>query len=151
MNNRNSKVVGSLGLALVLVTGGCEPRGETKTLEEVVQVSRLQLDQAMKRDISPSALAPLSKTREVLEALLKEARAGVETGQYEAVASLLAELAVGAGYTSRPALGELADQWRALTGSSNRPEVRLLVSRTMSALASELEGVAFSLKEREIK
>jgi hypothetical protein len=68
------------------------------------------------------------------------------TDRYGAVGKALSELTTYAGYTTRPALGELAEQWIGLKASAEAPSTRLLISRTYGVLASELEAVGFAIQ-----
>jgi hypothetical protein len=93
---------------------------------------------------------------EVAKRLEKVVSNSVSSSQNAAdIARYLDQLIAKAGYTSRPALGELLNQWTALAnapeGTTYKPSERLLAARTFFALGSELEGVRFSLEERERK
>jgi hypothetical protein len=97
----------------------------------------------------------LSELITSLDKLSKATDAKLIATEAEAQARLLATLVTKAGYTSRPSLGELSAQYRKLAadlnaaaGTENEQVVstaRLLVARTYSLIASELETVRFAV------
>lgn len=136
-------------IALGLGLSGCQPRGETKTLEEVVRGSEDRFHRVYSSGVPAGQTnADVSNLLKSVADTLKELRtaaSGVASDRYALVGRTLSDLASHAGYTSRPALGELAEQWLGLTASADAPNTRLLISRTYGVLASELEAVGFAI------
>ena len=137
-----------ISLILVLNLTACEfPRGESKSLSDVLKISQERYAAATKSLNSPEINTQLSS----IEAALNELIADPNTGRKEKatqVASALFALVQSAGQTSRPALYELAQQFVAIAKvpSAEEAQLKLLASRTLSALASEAETTGFSLK-----
>jgi hypothetical protein len=142
---------------LTTVCTACKPRGESKSLKEVLaESSRLYLEafdgEPLPERVS-SRLPILSKS---LQQLAYEKTPADRSKLAESVINDLRALVVSAGYTTRPALGELIDQFGAVAapegqGNTNAESVSLLVSRTFFLLASELKGVRFQLGDRETR
>lgn len=162
----------SLVAAVVLCASACEPRGETLTLDRVLERAREKYQSALAsvnagagKDggaaLPPEVAARLKSVTDELEGMVRQA--GVDPSAEVArsagqVSEALADLAQSAGYTSRPAMGELVSQLEALAGSAaaegksfDGSKARLVASRVYSLLSSELEGVKFSLGEREAR
>lgn len=141
----------ALGLATLGLGGlGCQPRGETKTLEEVLRGAEVRFERVLGA-AGPNAArleAVTTSLRTVADALkgFRTSGSGIATDHYLQIGQTLSDLSSHAGYTSRPALGELADQWLGLTAAVDAPSTRLLMSRTYEVLASELEGVGFAIQ-----
>lgn len=137
-------------VALGLGIAGCQPRGETKTLEEVVRGAeeRFHRVYAARLSDAPRLEEVTTSLQFVVDTLkgLPTVAAGTATDRYGQVGRTLSNLSNYAGYTSRPALGELAEQWLGLRASVDAPSTRLLISRTYGVLASELEAVGFALQ-----
>lgn len=128
---------------------GCNPRGETKTLDEVFRAAEGRFYQVYRADGAGKGQPAVSSSLRVVVDTLKEIESAGEqslTDRYGAVGKALSELTTYAGYTTRPALGELAEQWIGLKASAEAPSTRLLISRTYGVLASELEAVGFAIQ-----
>ncbi|MCB0317678.1 MAG: hypothetical protein KDD56_02910 [Bdellovibrionales bacterium] len=144
------KIIKTLLLGLILISvpvfTACAPRGESKTLEQVLKSSQERFSKANQRAGTVVVADVLSQTKDHLETLLSQQVNGQDKLMYE-TANLLAKLTENAGYTSRPAMTELVSQYRELghIGNAGQNEVTLLVSRTYSILASELETTKFKL------
>lgn len=139
----------ALGLvALGLGFGGCKPRGETKTLEEVVRGAEDRFHRVYSAEVSEGSkkvevVASLKSVADTLGDL--RTASGTIPDKYALIGRTLSDLAIHAGYTSRPALGELSEQWLGLHAAAEAPNTRLLISRTYGVLASELEAVGFAV------
>jgi hypothetical protein len=128
---------------------GCNPRGETISLDEVVRNAEQRFYQVYRADTAGKDQPVVASSLRVVVDTLKEVEgaSGQEVSdRYATVGKTLSELATYAGYTSRPALGELAEQWLGLTSAADAPNTRLLISRTYGVLASELEAVGFAIR-----
>ena len=136
----------SLILALTLVA--CEfPRGESKSLSDVFKIAQTRYAAATKNLNNPELSTKLTG----IETTLNELIADPNTGRKEKatqIADALFALVQSAGQTSRPALYELAQQFVAIAKvpAVEEAQLKLLASRTLSALASEAETTGFSLK-----
>ncbi|MCB0329215.1 MAG: hypothetical protein KDD70_06115 [Bdellovibrionales bacterium] len=147
---------------------GCAPRGETKTLDEVFQIAK----QRYERGITESKAS--SETRERLlkivssfdEFVNAESEAQVKNAS-QLISDEMQALIMNAGYTTRPALGEIVKSYRGLAypeerespvstggdGTSSEPAPyelnesakKLLVARSYTALAQELETTSFQV------
>ena len=153
-------------LCVVPFLVGCWPRGETKTLGEVFEIAKERYDEAI---VSAKANG---ETKEQLANVVKnvggflEASGNRQTQESAGeVSNGLSDLVVNAGYTTRPALNELAKTYRGIAAPAERAGLatvdtsgdvtegweldasakRLLAARTYTALAQELETTAFQV------
>lgn len=140
-----------VGLLIVGVVGssGCLPRGETKTLSEVIVIAQKRYAATSKDGLPANVAATLTGISAHLDVLVTTDDIAAAQPKVAAVGESLATLVGHAGFTSRPSLNELAMQYRVL-GSAPKEQVttanlRLLASRTYSALAAELETTRFTL------
>jgi len=145
MVNRRIKFL-SIALTVVALQG-CLPRGETHTLDQVLKDARSQYASVDKKGI-PSDLSP---SVDRLATLLQEIGDASDVNSLGAktkeVSGILASLTLRAGYTSRPSLGELASQYRTFSigGDETRAKAKLLVARTYSLIAGELQTTKFGV------
>lgn len=133
---------------LAALVSGCAPRGETKSLDEVLQLAK-------DRYAEVAAKAPEGAVRGSLDALTQEldrlvASKGAAATQARQISMLLSGLTDKAGFTARPGLTELSQQYRRIASSGDVPanegsRVKLLVARTYNLVASELESTKFSV------
>ena len=135
--------------ALVLCMGGCMPRGETRTLDEILLDAREQFSTTDRKGVP----AELSPSIDKLAAKLQEIAAGGDSYDYVSnaheIGDVLGQITVHAGYTSRPGFGELANQYHffkaGASSEGTRSQGKLLVARTFSLLTSELKTTHFAL------
>jgi hypothetical protein len=137
--------------SLSTLFSACAPRGENNSLDEVLSVQQSSFRNAL----SSAQLSPeLSKTIAGLEGKLKELLASAASTEASSKASLIVEdlsqLLNHAGYTSRPAMNELLNQFRVLADTKSAQNqsgsaIKLLVARTYSLLSAELTGVGFAV------
>jgi hypothetical protein len=140
------------GLVFVLLLG-CQPRGETKSLSEVLAGEKARFYAEAERKLPKDVQSELTQAATALEEL-EVKRAGDEvTRSADSLILALRSLNLRAGYTTRPALNELLKQWKALQNENQLvgSTSRLLIARTYGLLSSELKGVRFALKERELR
>lgn len=148
MIRRPSALRSLLALVITLSVSSCLPRGETHTLDQVLGDAQIRY-QSQSRELTNAEVA---KAIGEIETKIQEMLAGGDRFDYRAagtqVSDQLYAVAPHAGYTSRPALGELASQYRNLPAGATHgaaARVKLLVARTYSLLSSELEGARFGL------
>jgi ElaB/YqjD/DUF883 family membrane-anchored ribosome-binding protein len=149
---------GKLSLLSCFLLIGCLPRGETKSLDEILSASRTRFYRSAESSIKENVSATLKTLAASLDSVIKNEPAGSTSSDLKAVkediAKRLEELTSRAGYTSRPALNEITKQWYAAAnavGDTTRLKAidKLLVTRTFNLLASELRGVKFAVGERD--
>jgi hypothetical protein len=139
-----------VAIALVsLCFVGCGPRGETKTLDEVLANAKLRF---VKVGISGSSQEVQGILGEVQKNLETMASGDVSSAvpALETIASSLNSLVSKSGYTVRPSMGEIMAQYRALAeqaghGSVSAAQLKLLAARTYELIASELETTRFGV------
>lgn len=140
-----------LFLVLVLVAAaGCAPRGETQSVAEILAESKAKYAGMSKEGIDPAASKALADLTAKLEEMEKSSDTASLKASAKNAARSLAILNDKAGYTQRPALGELTAEFRGF-GENAAPNAdlsatsKLLVSRTYMLLAAELETLKFKL------
>lgn len=139
------KVITSIALCLL---SACAPRGETKTLDDIYQSSKARFSAVQGAAVPAEIGQPLKQVSGRLEEL--SAQKGSQASQTAGeVAELLAPLITKAGFTARPALGEVVSQYRMMANAAGKdietPQAKLLAARTYALLASELETTKFSV------
>lgn len=134
---------------LLVALQGCMPRGESYTLDEVHGWAKERYQSAVKNFTPKSEEVKAGLVQiESLLVKLDEAKPGSDLGETtKALADALVKISPRAGFTSRPALGALSEQYRVLAGNEavTTPQAKLIATRTYSLLASELEGIKFAL------
>lgn len=146
-----------LALSLLVVCG-CEPRGETKTLQQVLELARNAFEQAKGGSVAldPEISGVVSKLTSNFEILLTSTDMSAVQAKCGEIADALAQVVTRAGFTARPAFGELINEFRTLGSAApnggtadfaanNRAPLRLLVARTYRLLASELAATRFQV------
>ncbi len=129
---------------------GCAPRGETKSVEQVLEDAK-----ARYQEVKPTGnlAANVSSTLTSLTSNMSSIERGIAGLSQSAgeIAEGLTALERHAGYTSRASMAELIGQYRSLAATSSEAEsstaaaAKLLVARTYNLLASELETTQFAL------
>ena len=138
-----------VGVTSVLVVG-CGPRGESHTVDEIFTDAK-----AGYVDVSNKASPELGTSLKTLSGSL-DRLAGIGGGGdsrqvSSEIAGTLTTLSQKAGYTARPALAELINQYRSIANSSGAPaklgaaNLKLLAARTYSLLTAELSTSQFRL------
>jgi hypothetical protein len=126
----------------VIAISACAPRGESKSLSEVLDGAKTRYAEASGK----TQVEGLSALEGSLANLIENpSAAGAKS-----ISETLRKLIMKTGYTSRPALGELIEQYQIIGFDTsempvNRARVKLLVARTYNLLARELETTAFGL------
>jgi len=144
------KITSALLISLALAA--CT-RGESKTIEELVEISKERISESMTEAemVGEEAIrAEVSKLQDDLTALLQSAEAGdmVASLGLNSVAEQINSLLPKAGATSRSSLTELSKQFQILGGGTEAQsdQVKVLIARTFHSLASEMESTKFLKK-----
>lgn len=140
------------GLLVVAITVGliaCAPRGESKSLNEVVAIAKNRFALVQEVPVDAAVKESLKPVVKALEDIVNNPRGGGVTKNSKVIAVALSELSMRTSYTNRPALGELLSQYLVMSTTPasevNGASVKLLAARTYSLLASELETRRFTL------
>ncbi len=144
--------IGSLVVsgAMLAVVSGCAPRGESHTVEQILADAR-----SAYQSVVVSAPTETAAALKFLAASLDRV-AGIGGGGEakvisQDIASMLSDLSLKAGYTVRPAMAELINQYRTIATSADvtvsigAPNLKLLSARTYSLIASELKTTQFKV------
>jgi hypothetical protein len=135
-------------LACVLLCS-CAPRGENQSVDQVLKTQHDNFNSfARNASINEAAAANLKTLTDSLSKLEATEDAKAMGPTSEAISDNISNLILKAGFTSRPALTELSNQYRAISQNpdgANHAAVKLLMARTYSALAAELETTKFAL------
>jgi len=146
---RNLVRVGVVGVFSAVLLTGCMPRGETKTLSEVLSIAQTRYTEVSKDGLPGDVSTALTSVADSLAALTSSDDLSAAPQKAAELGETIAGLVTKAGFTSRAALNEISMQYRMLGGMSGEKltaaQVRLLASRTYSVLAAELETTRFSL------
>lgn len=138
----------ALLFAALFAFQGCAPRGETKTLNQVLAGAQQRYEAAPKSRLDADTSMKLNSLTRTMNELVAEERVVDVSDKLADVADLLNELSLRASYTSRPALAELGTQFRVMGTESGNPTLnkrKLIIARTFRLLASELETISFKL------
>jgi hypothetical protein len=136
----------------VLLIAGCAPRGETKSLQQVLEAARSQYVELVRNEQSETLKATLIDLAKNLEDMVaangESAPIASATSQ---VIDKLSSLIATAGYTSRASMGEILMQHRVVLedadkGAVNAARVKLLAARTYSLMNSELATTRFAVQ-----
>ncbi len=137
----------------LLFLAACQPRGETKSLDEVVSLARQRYGQSYEKassQLDPAVSQSIARVQKSLEMIIAFG-ATAPLGEYaREVEGGLQELQYKVGYTTRPSLAELIKQYRFMGaekegGPPSAAAAKLLASRTFHLMASELETTRFAL------
>ncbi len=134
-----------ISLLIALTITSCAPRGETKTLDQILDNARVRYQEAF--DAGVQGEGDLQTQLASLSSSLEKLLSASDAAQAQEVEDTLRELILHAGFTTRPAMNELSSQYALLAEESEvAPErKKLLVSRTYRMLARELETTRFRL------
>lgn len=151
MNKRITQLPLMLLLVCVLCfLASCAPRGETKTLDQVLADAKAEYTDVQSRasgSLPPAVTTITSDVEKFVSATNATDRASVASK----IESGINQVIPTAGYTSRAALTELMKQYRAFAADTSGNSVsasasKMLVARTYLALASELRTTNFEIK-----
>ncbi len=147
---------------LLLVASGCAPRGETKSLDEVLGLARERFTSVQKRvpsgALSAEASKSLDQAMKAIDGALAASSIGEQAAQAKSLESAFSDLLPNAGYTSRAALTEVKKQYGQIAeqvsaevaglppAADQVAKVKLAAARAYTILASELETTGFNLE-----
>ena len=147
--------VRGLSLVVFVLVGaalsGCAPRGETRSLQQVLETARYQFAKLVREEQSEPLKGTLLGVAKDLEAMVSANGVGAQVTQSSnAVATTLNALIQTAGYTSRASMREILMQHRVLSNDASKAEVnparvKLLVARTYSVISSEVATTKFAV------
>lgn len=150
-----NKIIGkTLFLAFVGIFSACAPRGESQTLSDLLAQQRERYRAAELKFTDSPIKTQLTAVAQKMAEIEKVQDPNALKPATLDLKNSLSGLIAHAGYTARPALAELVGQYQAIANGSavttdpaaeGSPEVRLLLVRTYSLLATELETSKFSL------
>ena len=133
----------------------CAPRGETRSLDQVLEAARERYGAVSNVPVDPQVGQILTPITQPLSDLENPLALTQFTQMSASLADLLDSLDRKAGYTSRASLADIANQYRGLSsqakGQTNidakaqLARTRLLIARTYGLLASELETTRFAI------
>ncbi len=151
MNRFNLRYLFVLCSSVVVVAfSGCQPRGESHTVEQILSDARSGFS-AVRVEPAAQVGAILNQLKTDLDKLAGLGGGGDARELAGDVSGILGELVQKSGFTVRPAMTELMNQYKAIadqTGapvSIGAPNLQLLVARTFSLLTAELSTSKFAL------
>ena len=117
-----------LAIALCFVAS-CAPRGETKSLDEILKLSKYRFEEALRKSaLEPETEELLKNAENHLVALEERSTESQDRGSYlssaRAMDATLRELLPRVGYTTRPAFSEIVSQYSSL-GFAEKDRPRL--------------------------
>lgn len=136
-------------LSLTLLTAtGCL-RGESKSLDEIFQIAKSTYASSPKSDLPPEVSQQVDRVAQQLDAIAADMQGKDITTALNQISDGLSTLLPHAGYTVRPALTELRNQYLELTEgkSPTQQELKLLASRTFNTMGEELRTTKFGIAE----
>lgn len=137
------------GISLCFISG-CAPRGESHTVDEILSDARA----GYKTIVAGRAQGykdQLSALQVRLDKLAGIGGGGDARSLSGEVAQSLQTLIQHAGFTVRPAMGEIMNQYRVVATSASKhvsigaPNLKLLVARTYTLITSELKTTQFKI------
>ncbi len=154
MNKIVAKSLIFCALAIVSSLQGCAPRGESQDLTVLLNDARDRYRSAESKIGDSPVKTQLAALYEKLNNIEKVQDPTVIKPATMEIKNELSALLVHAGYPVRPSFTEIVNQYQALANGSavttdsalpGSPEIRLLLVRTYSVLATELETTKFTL------
>lgn len=140
----------SLSSVVLVAMTGCQPRGESHTLEQILSDARSGYS-ALSVESSAEVGTMLNQLKTDLDKLAGLGGGGDARELAGQVSGILGQLAEKSGFTVRPAMTELMNQYKAIadgsgtTVSIGAANLQLLVARTFSLLTAELSTSKFAL------
>jgi hypothetical protein len=142
-----SFVVAATSLVFV---NGCAPRGEAHSVEQILNDARSGYSQ-MSQDVAPDVATALKGLTGSLDKLAGLGGGGDARQVSGSIAEGLNTLITRSGFTQRPAMAELINQYRSLSTATGAPvalgapNLKLAVARTYTILTAELTSTKFKL------
>lgn len=148
MNDKKSTFRAAFLILMVCtLLGGCAPRGETRSLGELLQNAKNRYSISLSSGNSIAVVSEELKGLVVAVTKLETGNVGQRSSSANEAARRMMKLLPHAGYTARPAFAELATQFKTLSdrGSGSAATSKLLAMRTYNLLSRELETTRFQL------
>jgi hypothetical protein len=128
---------------------GCAPRGESRSVDQILSDARAAYQSSAAAGTSEDA-ASLKSLAASLDKLAGIGGGGDAKAVSGEIAQSLTNFSTKAGYTVRPAMAELINQYRSVgqdaSGASiGAPNLKLLVARTYALVTNELKTTAFKV------
>ena len=130
---------------------GCGPRGESHTVDQILTDARSNYQSAAGR-IPSETSAALKFLGSSLDRIAGIGGGGDAKVVSEEIANALTDLSGKAGYTVRPAMAEIINQYRTIAAADSAAKVaignanlKLLAARTYSLITSELNTTQFKI------
>jgi hypothetical protein len=151
--NSTRTLLGRFFSLLIAVAGvsGCLPRGEAHSVDEIFTDARSSYN-SVSKDVPADVGTSLSQISANLDKLAGINGAGDAREVSRQVAESLNGLMGRTGFTTRPALTELINQYRAIGASNGAPmsldnnaTLKLLAARTYTLLKTEIATTSFKL------
>lgn len=137
-------------VAATLVLVGCAPRGESHTVDQILNDARSSYA-STKVDVPSDVGSSLTTLTGSLDKLAGLGGGGDSRQIAGSVADTLGALVSKAGFTQRPQMSELMNQYRSVAGAQGAPttlgapNLKLLVARTYTLLSAELTSTKFRI------
>lgn len=152
---RNQKLTARFVSSIVFVMScvsitGCGPRGEAHTVDQILTDARGGYE-SVSGKVSSADGASMKTLASNIDKVAGIGGGGDARALSSEIASQLESLSVRAGYTARPAMAELVNQYRNIAAdksaavSIGAPHLKLLAARTYSLLTAELSTTQFRL------
>lgn len=144
-----TKLTKSFLIGCIILITACAPRGENRSLDEVLLTAQEKFTAALQASDTPQN-EKVRNLSAVLEKFLNTPDAADRKHLADEVALQIEGLTVKAGFPSRPAMTELALQYQNIAAGNatayfSQGSAKLLVARTYIMLNSELSTTAFRL------
>lgn len=129
---------------------GCGPRGESHSIDQILSDARGGYESVAGK-VSTNEGAAIKSLASNIDKVAGIGGGGDARSLSSDIASQLEGLSVRAGYTARPAMAELVNQYRNVAAdksaglSIGAPHLKLLAARTYSLLTAELNTTQFRL------
>ena len=135
-----------------LVVTSCMPRGETITLDQVLLNSKNEFSAASRKGLPADLTASIDKLAGLLQDIAVAKQTADVSSKTKEIAQILVSLRMRAGYTNKPGIGEIAQQYRQFVvnagdevSAETLAKAKLLAARTYSLVASEMGTTKFAV------
>lgn len=145
-----TRISALLLIASTVVSLGCAPRGESHTVDQILNDARSAYKEVSVQ-VAPEVDSALKTLTQSLDRLAGLQGGGDARQVSSGVVDNLSGLVSRAGYTQRAAMTELINQYRTISTSQGAPltlgapNLKLVVARTYTILSSELASTKFKV------
>lgn len=139
-----------IAVTSLVVVSGCAPRGESHSVEQILNDARSAYSE-MSQDVAPDVATALKSLTGAMDKLAGLGGGGDARQVSASIADGLNSLMTRSGFTQRAAMAELINQYRTLSAATGAPtalgapNLKLVVARTYTILTSELTSTKFKL------